>query len=62
VDIHCECGALTHLDAEFAYYVQCSACGRCYGMSPNVVLVPVTEEEIKALGHRIQKTNVESGA
>lgn len=31
-DIRCECGEQYHVDAEFAYFVKCSACGATYRM------------------------------
>ncbi len=30
MDVHCACGELTHVDAEFAYNVQCPVCLRVY--------------------------------
>lgn len=30
MDIRCACGAMHHLDAEFAYYVKCGECGQVY--------------------------------
>jgi len=43
-DIHCECGELMHVDAEFAYAVRCTNCERVYGMDPNITLVPLDPE------------------
>lgn len=47
MDVRCECGALGHVDAEFAYHVECSACGRVYAVGAYVKLVPVTRAEIE---------------
>lgn len=41
MDVRCSCGALTHLDAEFAYTIQCGACGAKFHVNPHVELVPV---------------------
>jgi len=30
MDVHCICGALCHVDAEFCYYIKCSECGRVF--------------------------------
>jgi len=46
MDIHCSCGKHTHVDAEFAYYVRCSACGKLWAMCGNIRMVEVTAEEI----------------
>lgn len=45
MDVHCTCGAHTHLDAEFAYSVQCGACGQVWAMCANVRMIPSTAEE-----------------
>lgn len=45
MDVHCVCGNLGHIDAEFAYTVKCSACGRCYIVNGNVKLHEVSESE-----------------
>ena len=41
MDIHCECGALTHIDAEFCYHVKCCVCGRVYECGGHVRLYPL---------------------
>src|SRR5262245_24727509 len=33
MDVYCKCGAHTHLDAEFAYYVQCGKCGTIWELA-----------------------------
>lgn len=45
-DIHCECGALGHVDADFCYWIKCEACGRHYGMGQNVRLHTLSGEEV----------------
>lgn len=30
LDIHCECGVLTHVDGECCYHVKCGSCGQVY--------------------------------
>ena len=47
-DIHCSCGHMSHIDADFAYYVQCPECGQHYGMCGDIKLVPVSLEELDA--------------
>lgn len=47
LDVHCSCGAHTHLDADFAYYVQCGACGKLWALSANVRMIEVTADEIR---------------
>ena len=41
MDVHCTCGELTHIDADFCYQVKCCACGQLYQVDPNVRLKPV---------------------
>jgi hypothetical protein len=38
MDIHCKCGKMTHIDADFAYNVKCVYCGRIYACDPYVKL------------------------
>lgn len=43
MDIHCVCGELGHVDADFCYYVKCSACGRIYETNGHVKLHEISE-------------------
>ncbi len=45
MDVHCECGELSHVDAEFAYKVKCPGCGKIWHVSPYVRLVPWEEKD-----------------
>lgn len=49
-DVRCLCGADGHIDADFAYTVRCTACGRVYWLNPNIDLVELRPEEIAVLG------------
>lgn len=44
MDVHCACGAHTHIDAEFCYHIKCSACGQVYEVGGNVKLYPLDFE------------------
>jgi len=44
-DIHCSCGEMSHIDAEFAYYVECPKCHQIYGLCGDIKLVPISKEE-----------------
>ena len=44
MDIHCECGKLTHIDADFLYHVKCSACGRVYECDGHIALHKLDSE------------------
>lgn len=46
MDIRCPCGELGHIDGLFAYQIKCSACGQHYAVGTNVVLAPMTEEQV----------------
>lgn len=39
MDIHCICGAHGHIDADFAYYIECPHCGRVYATGQNIKLI-----------------------
>ncbi len=41
MDVHCTCGALLHLDADFAYHVQCPHCLQYYECSGFIDLIPL---------------------
>lgn len=45
MDIHCDCGEIGHIHGEFAYYVQCRACGKTYFVNGHVELVLLTADE-----------------
>jgi hypothetical protein len=44
MDVHCKCGVLNHIDAEFAYYVKCKDCGTVYMVNGHVELIELEEE------------------
>ena len=51
MDLNCKCGELSHIDAEFAYNVQCPFCGTVYFCNGHIELIEVTSprnEYIKA--------------
>jgi hypothetical protein len=41
MDVHCACGALLHVDADFCYFVQCPYCNQTYECSGFIDLIPV---------------------
>lgn len=43
MDFHCPCGVDGHVDADFAYNVQCHGCGAVYEMGTQVITRRVTE-------------------
>jgi len=43
-DFHCSCGAHGHLDDQFAYSVECSACGRIWELPINLPLIDGRDE------------------
>lgn len=30
LDLHCECGKLSHFDGDFCYHIKCGYCGKVY--------------------------------
>jgi hypothetical protein len=57
LDVHCSCGEHTHIDADFAYLIQCGACGRVYGLNGHIELVPVDPEDVPENWHRPKRTD-----
>jgi hypothetical protein len=41
MDIHCECGAHLHIDADFLYEVRCPYCEQAYAVNGHVQLIPI---------------------
>lgn len=39
MDFHCECGKTPHVDAGFAYYVQCPHCDAIYEIGSHVSIL-----------------------
>lgn len=44
MDIHCECGTHSHIDAEFAYSVKCPNCKSVYHCNGHIELIKLEEE------------------
>ncbi len=60
MDVHCQCGVSTHVDAEFAYFIQCGKCGAKYAVGQNVKLTPLTAEEAVGVAERLIVTDVDA--
>lgn len=46
IDIQCECGLFSYIDGEFTYLFRCS-CGKLWGISPYIRLLPLEEKDIE---------------
>lgn len=44
MDVHCECGELTHIDCDFVYFVKCCKCNKKYFVNGHVQLIEISEE------------------
>ena len=44
MDIHCKCGTLSHIDAEFLYHVACPNCNVVYFCNGHVELIELADE------------------
>lgn len=44
MDVHCACGTLSHVDAEFCYHVRCPDCGRVYFCNGHIELIELDVE------------------
>lgn len=40
MDVHCSCGVMSHVDAEFAYFVRCPVCKQVFEVDGTVKLAP----------------------
>jgi len=45
LSFYCDCGQNSHLDSDFAYYVQRPACGQIYEMGTQVIARKVDERD-----------------
>lgn len=57
MDIHCECGHHSHIDADFAYYVKCPACQKVYMVNGHVELVPLLPGEEPGMEPLMEEVN-----
>ncbi len=44
MDVHCKCGELCHIDADFAYYVKCMKCETVYMCNGHIELIELEDE------------------
>lgn len=50
MDFRCPCGAPTHVDASFVYFVRCSGCRKVYELSGFVEAREVPSSEMRNVG------------
>lgn len=43
MDVHCKCGSMFHIDADFAYNVKCPDCDTIYMCNGHIELIEVLE-------------------
>lgn len=48
IDIHCPCGAHSHIDAEFLYFFRCAKCYTAYAVGSTVRLFPLDSSHEQA--------------
>jgi len=44
MDIYCSCGKHSHIDADFAYYVECPSCGKIYFCNGHIELIELEKK------------------
>jgi hypothetical protein len=44
MDVYCECGRHSHIDASFAYYVKCPECKKVYMCNGHIELIMIDKE------------------
>jgi hypothetical protein len=47
MDVYCECGHHGHVDSDFFYYYECSACHKKYAVGQTIKLIPLTQKQIE---------------
>lgn len=57
MDIRCPCGELSHIDADFTYYVECPGCHQRYMTNGHIELVPLTSAESEAVADQVKIGN-----
>lgn len=65
MDVHCQCGAHLHVDADFCYHIKCGECGQVYECSGFIRLIPLDFEPsntLTAYEHDDGATTVRSSA
>jgi hypothetical protein len=45
IDIHCQCGELSHFDGEFMYVIQCPYCHRKYMANGHIQLIEIEDHQ-----------------
>ena len=45
MDFHCPCGSHGHIDAGFAYFIECGSCGRCFELGTAVDVREVAADD-----------------
>jgi len=48
IDIHCECGQMSHVDGDFLYYVRCPHCKRVFFLNGHIEMIHMTVEPTSA--------------
>jgi hypothetical protein len=44
MDVHCECGEISHIDGMFCYAVKCPACGAVYALVADIDFIKLEIE------------------
>jgi hypothetical protein len=50
MDVRCDCGAVSHVDADFAYYYRCPSCREVFRVGQSIRLYPMSPDERAAIG------------
>lgn len=45
MDVHCKCGCVSHVDADFAYIIQCPNCKTIYSCNGHIELIELREAD-----------------
>lgn len=45
MDVHCKCGYISHVDADFTYVIQCPKCLQKYFVNGHVQFIPIVETD-----------------
>ena len=51
MDVHCKCGVMGHVDAEFAYFYLCPGCKQTFCVGQTVRLYPIAPDKLAEVAH-----------
>ncbi len=54
MDVHCDCGTVSHIDGDFVYFLRCPSCGTVYELNGFIQLIKRPDITDKNAGAEIK--------